>query len=555
MELERLSLPAWDTLDEPAARAAVREIERRVPRAKFVGFEQHAQADQARRVAVFDVDGVAMVLVPGARTTLGFDVELLNDTASRAWSQSFREEGHLAQQVLGGPDVDKGPPSEMVSFLKASNSALREVEIAPFLLERTSPAVDEQLEADWDGDEDPHTNVARAIVAQGFRLPSSDEWEWAASGGTRAIFRWGNLWPIDTHVWDGGPFEEHKAPNAFGLVFSSNPYRSELVDDPEELRGGDGGCLVCGEAGPMAWSTFASSFRYRLKPSDDREIWFEQAYPRRALSIVPREGEGTIRIYRKPTLEESAELAADTLREALEDHEDLVLEGEERAELEGELPDLDALKRAHPLDEDVQILLSHAYRKLGRFDEAEAVIRSVIARRESGRAWVTLASVRQAQGDTQGAVTAFDRAAELDGEAGGSPDAAALLREAGRFAEAADRYEAFLARHPDVGWAEVFAAYTRFKANGDRALSAKLVAIAKGPAKGVAWIAALADEVEPGWRGRKTASKKKVGSKKKAAPKKTVASKKAAPKRKAAAKKKAAPAKKTTTRRKKVARR
>ncbi len=341
-----------------------------------------------------------------------------------------------------------------------------------------------------EGTEDPHYLVASSVAAQGFRLPTSDEWEHAVSGGTRSIFRWGDFWPVDTDVWDGGPFASHLEPNAFGLRFSKDPYQSELVDDPEELRSGDGGCMVCGRIGPMSWTTFASAFRYRLKLEDARDTWFEQAHPRRALSIFPSASDGVIRRYVQPTVLDSAEFAAYKLREPLSEHEELVTQGEAREELAEELPDLDAVRAAHPDHDDVQILLSHAYRKLGRFDDAEAPIGSVLECRRDARGLVTLAAVHQARGDIDAAVARFDEAAALAGEP--STDAAHLLREAGRFAEANERYERIHTLHPDVGWARIYALYTRFRAHRDRAAGVELEAISTGPAKGVDWIAALA---------------------------------------------------------------
>ncbi len=542
MTLAALTLPTWDTLTEEQAREAVRAIE--TPRARFVKFERHAQGGEEHRVAVFDVDGVEMVLVPGGRVTLGFDVERLNDTAIEAWARSFREQGHLAQQVLGGPDVNKPPPDEMVSWLKSSMTPLRDVEVRPFLLERASTALNPKTRAKVEGDDDPHFAIATAVANANFRLPTSDEWEHAVSGGTRSIFRWGDHWPYDTDVWDGGAFTAHKEANAFGLFFSADPYQSELVDDPEELRGGDGGCMVCGQIGPMAWASFASAYRYRLKFEDGRDTWFDQTHPRRALSIATEEA-WTPRRYVLPSELENAEYAAFKLRDALEDHEELVVAKDDREELLEELPDLDALRAAHPNDDDVQILLSHAYRKLGRFADAERAIGSVLARRRDTRTLVTLAAVHQARGDVDRAVALFDEAAAPEP----SPDSAHMLREHGRFAEAAERYQRIHELYPDLGWATVYALYTRAKAHGDTAARDELMGISEGPAIGVDWIEALANDLRA--KGPRRAGKKKTAAKKKAATKKKT-TKKAATKKKTPVKKKPATPKKRAAAKKKA---
>src|SRR5512139_2930349 len=125
-----LTLETWDSLNEADADVIVRDVERRVPRARFVRYEDHG-----RRVAVFDVDGIEMVLVPGGRARLGFDVDLLDDSAKLAWEKSFDQDGHVAQQIVGGPDVGKAPPADLIAALRAAMTAPREIEVRPFLFE------------------------------------------------------------------------------------------------------------------------------------------------------------------------------------------------------------------------------------------------------------------------------------------------------------------------------------------------------------------------------------------------------------------------------------
>lgn len=386
------------------------------------------------------------------------------------------------------------------------------------------------------GEDDPHYRVGTSVADAGFRLPTSDEWEHAVSGGTRSIFRWGDHWPYDTDVWDGGAFTAHKDPNAFGLVFSADPYQSELVDDPEELRGGDGGCMVCGQIGPMAWTSFASASRYRLKFEDGRDTWFDQTHPRRALSIASEE-QWTPRRYPQPSELDNAEYAAFKLREALEDDAALVLEEDAREAFRDELPDLEAIGAAHPGDDDVQILRSHAFRKLARFKEAQRAIESVLPRRRDARTLVTLAAVHQARGEVDRAVALFDEAAAPEASA----DSAHMLREHGRFAEANERYERIHQGYPNIGWAHVYALYTRAKAHGDAAARDELIGISEGPASGVGWIAALADDLRAK-RSKKPIAKKKATSKKR--PTKKVASTKSPSRKKSASKKKPAAKKK-----------
>src|SRR5689334_22061395 len=134
---DQLSLAVWDTLNDRAREAAARAIEARVPRAKCTKLAEFGQGESRRKVALFDVDGIEMALIPGGKLELGFEPEQVDESATLAWSRSFQDEGHAAQQVLGGPDVGKAPPSDLLRYLRTSLSKHRKVELDPFLLETT----------------------------------------------------------------------------------------------------------------------------------------------------------------------------------------------------------------------------------------------------------------------------------------------------------------------------------------------------------------------------------------------------------------------------------
>jgi hypothetical protein len=49
-------------------------------------------------------------------------------------------------------------------------------------------------------------------------------------------------------------FVRHQEPNALGLRLLSDPYKVELVEERDAVRGGDGGTAVCGgHPHPEAW--------------------------------------------------------------------------------------------------------------------------------------------------------------------------------------------------------------------------------------------------------------------------------------------------------------
>ena len=121
----------------------------------------------------------------------------------------------------------------------------------------------------------------------GFRFPTSDEWEFLCGSGARTLFRWGDHAPCDRYPTDispdeaawrrdwvlsGGTLERpgegftsgwdfHRRANAFGLSIAEDPYKSELVAEADRTRGGDGGSMICGGAGFfLGWLTLASAY-------------------------------------------------------------------------------------------------------------------------------------------------------------------------------------------------------------------------------------------------------------------------------------------------------
>lgn len=95
-----------------------------------------------------------------------------------------------------------------------------------------------------------------SILESGFRLPTEDEWEYLCGGGVRTLFRWGDSFDYDMHLYH---FEEAtpnsieydlEKSNQFGISIGFDPYKQEIVMESEQfLKGGDGGCNICGGSG------------------------------------------------------------------------------------------------------------------------------------------------------------------------------------------------------------------------------------------------------------------------------------------------------------------
>ena len=122
----------------------------------------------------------------------------------------------------------------------------RRAQIAPLLIEN----VTRRFEYAQHGDNQAEGyKRVQSQCGGGFRLPTSDEWEYFCAAGARTLFRWGNDCPV-SNSYDDKDFTLHKLPNAFGVTMNSSTYDSELCQGPK-LLGGDGGGSVCGGIGNL----------------------------------------------------------------------------------------------------------------------------------------------------------------------------------------------------------------------------------------------------------------------------------------------------------------
>jgi hypothetical protein len=243
------------------------------------GFAFHAirplsLGDQRHEVAMFDFDGARFALIPGGSIQLGYD-------ADRYWEPSPEE---LASWQGTAEEYEiRLTIHEQIAGVTLRPRA---VEIHPFLLETVArevgwkpvplddPEVREILQEHRTGQppstshggetrtrirrdaddsvtaeramELTHADLAEPLRANGFRFPTSDEWEYACGGDT--LFRWGDHVPCDRYPTDESPeeaawrwwvlsggkleypeggfvsdWDDHRRPNAFGLFIASNP--------------------------------------------------------------------------------------------------------------------------------------------------------------------------------------------------------------------------------------------------------------------------------------------------------------------------------------------
>lgn len=104
-----------------------------------------------------------------------------------------------------------------------------------------------------------------------FSLPTEDEYEYLCNGGTRTFFRWGDSLEDELicmsyrGMASNNYPDEYKEvlyiPNMFGLYIAYNSYIYEVLESPNNIvKGGDGGCSLCGGDGPIYFAPCYSAF-------------------------------------------------------------------------------------------------------------------------------------------------------------------------------------------------------------------------------------------------------------------------------------------------------
>jgi hypothetical protein len=255
VEREFLTLPVWDRLDAQTAETVARAVERCLPKPwKFERLEQYKAGDQKRRIAIFSWEKREFTLIPGGEVTLGFNPKQPEPPTKllKGWKSEARE--------WGGEDIT------WEKYLTDALSPLRKVQLAPFLL----AVMPDIRSAEY------KTGKAqrKAIAKDGFQMPTADQWEFARSGGSRAVWFWGN-----------NPSKKMPARNAFGLSCSSSTYFLEAIDEPNHFRGGDGGVRQCGGCGQLESYVPFSTWFLAYGVDEKQEDWWQHTAYRRVWAL------------------------------------------------------------------------------------------------------------------------------------------------------------------------------------------------------------------------------------------------------------------------------
>jgi hypothetical protein len=301
--MDDLSLETWTNISTSERKAIADRLARQLP-AGFIsqGLKKCTLGERIHEVAEFKRENATFVLIPGGIVTIGYD-------ADRSWEptpeelQSWNDftkkydvnwtiREHIARATLRPRKVSFRPfllettayefywepmSSEapevrgvLERFQKSSFAKKKTTQLTSFAPPGSTSAPEEAIRLLFDESGRTtamkarsltHADLCKEWATTGFRLPTSDEWEYVCGAGSPTLFRWGDHVPCDCYPIDSNSWDLHLRTNAFGLLIASNPYHGELAMEPGIWRGGDGGTMICGGAGFfLGWLTLATAY-------------------------------------------------------------------------------------------------------------------------------------------------------------------------------------------------------------------------------------------------------------------------------------------------------
>ncbi|MDR1129693.1 MAG: SUMF1/EgtB/PvdO family nonheme iron enzyme [Prevotellaceae bacterium] len=304
MEREKLYRKEYDKLSTAERETLLQSLAETGTRFQLLRFEKFRRFGMETDTAVYLCDGREFVFVPGDTLTLGWEnFSAGMDDRTRIDMQESLEEFDIT-------DLD--------AFLRESMSPLRTATLPPMLVERELNDIGwrrvdagsrelepfrEDIKKHFLPGTDSFTvsgsmriyrnngetvtelyepvsysDFIAGIHKNGFSLPTEDEWEYLCGGGSRTLFRWGDSFDYEMklHHFSGDSEQADtpytlQLPNQFGLSIAYDPYKQEVVEKSEYfLKGGDGGCNICGGMGiALGYLPAATYFRSDCLSNDE----------------------------------------------------------------------------------------------------------------------------------------------------------------------------------------------------------------------------------------------------------------------------------------------
>ena len=151
--------------------------------------------------------------------------------------------------------------SECVSPLRTADIGDLIVEVDCRYLEQDAPSLAEAV---------------RSLKEGPFTLATEDEWEYLCNGGARTLFRWGDtLCDVLPEIFNVGCVSDVREKsileqaNMLGLFIAYNSYKYEIIDNTLYVKGGDGGCSLCGGDGAIyVLPCYTAFYREQIKEYD-----------------------------------------------------------------------------------------------------------------------------------------------------------------------------------------------------------------------------------------------------------------------------------------------
>ena len=213
----------------------------------FKGLRFYPDGGPELSIAIFEYKGALFSLMPGGEVQIGYEADNFRPTDEQI--ESFRDN---AEEY--GFDLD------IYSYVQSVTTPPRKVKIAPMLVEiqlakigleaisseelkiqnllqdfPDSPSVNcgdrygfdrgkDGSVAAWQIISKTQEDIATDLAAEGLRLLTFDEWEYACGAGSTTLFRWRDFSPSDFYPTNNlADWKLYLQPNLFGLHIAQNP--------------------------------------------------------------------------------------------------------------------------------------------------------------------------------------------------------------------------------------------------------------------------------------------------------------------------------------------
>ena len=308
---ERLIRTRFNALGQKEKAALMKEIAKRFG-VSYKGLLHFSRWRSEITTGIFEKGKSQFMFIPG-------------DTVTMGWAGFF--EGLTADSIKELREVFEEIEFEGTyeEFLCPMLTPQRTVEIMPMLVERNPrgiygdkiPVDDPRVRPEWrealtraiSGRETPtaftiidqvrftrngdiwkaeiysdvtYAGLLEDLAADGYSLPTADEWAYLSGGGCPTLFPWGDGITLGLrlrHFDDSGddsPYDLEQ-PNLFGIKIAFDPYKSELIHAASPMSmGGDGGGNICGGLGKFLGYLPCSPY-YKpqaVKEPIDGELYF-----------------------------------------------------------------------------------------------------------------------------------------------------------------------------------------------------------------------------------------------------------------------------------------